>query len=357
MTIADHSSQPIRVLLVDDVAIIRSLIKRAIDPEDGIEVVATAQNGQAAIDAARTHQPDIIILDIEMPVMDGLTALPEILKAAPKTRVIMSSTLTLQNAEVSLKALSLGATDYLSKPESREDKDADTVFFQTLIQKIRALASRHTPAAKPAATPAVKKVMAALPPRIDAVAIASSTGGPPALTDISPLFKSMVARVPFFITQHMPAKFTTILATHLTRDSGIPCVEGQNGMVARAGTIYIAPGDYHMTPRRQDDNVTIHLNQNPPVNFCRPAADPMIEALIECYGQHLLIVVLTGMGSDGANACKSAAAMGCPIIVQDKETSIVWGMPGAVADAGLADKILPLNDIPHAMASIMKVRL
>lgn len=344
---------PIRVMLVDDSAIVRGLIARAIEADPGIEVVATASNGRIGVQQAGVHKPDIVILDIEMPEMDGITALPEILKSAPGCKVIMASTLTLRNAGISLQALSLGASDYLAKPSSTKGKEELDLFYHELIAKIRALVP-HKGTPRASAAPAVPatpvravpvQLATAVSTRPQALAIASSTGGPQALTTLMEGLKGSLGNVPIFLTQHMPPTFTTILAEQLSKTGGRPCAEAKEGEIVKHGHMYVAPGNYHMLAVRKGVNVELRLNQDPPVNYCRPAADPMLNSLSQVYGNSLFTVVLTGMGQDGMEGARTASKNGGGVIAQDEATSVVYGMPKAVAEAGVCQAILPLPEI------------
>lgn len=356
------SGQPeIRVMLVDDSAIVRGLMARALKDDPQIAVVATASDGEMALNMINDYQVDVLILDIEMPNMDGITALPKLLQASPKTKIIMASTLTERNASISLEALSLGASDYVPKPSSRENREALDDFYRELTQKVKALGgAKHPVLAKSlaAATPAGGSRSASswkMPKQdVKAIAIASSTGGPKALTSVLGGLNGVCTSVPVFITQHMPPKFTALLAEHLTKDTGCKVVEASDGMKAEAGTFYIAPGDYHMIPVTEGAALKITLNQNPPVNFCRPAADPMFDALAHIYRAHLLGVVLTGMGSDGKNGAHTIVEHGGTVIAQDEATCVVWGMPRAVAQANLCTEVLAVDDIPNYIRTALK---
>ncbi len=352
--------QDVQVMVVDDSVVIRGLISRTLADEDGIEVVTTAVNGQEAIEKLRDHQQvEAIVLDIEMPVMSGMEALPELLKVVPDVKIIMASTLTKRNADISLKAMELGATDYVPKP-SISEKDSLPEFYKELTNKVRALGiatkyarypeleRRATPrtageVAAPIATAPVKSEYPSRKPK--AIAIASSTGGPQALVKFFKGMQGVADDIPLFLTQHMPPTFTNLLAANITKQTGRKTKEAQHGDIAEAGVLYVAPGDYHMCPVRDGAGVKIVLNQEPQVNFCRPAADPMINALADIYGSELLVIVLTGMGYDGKDGGKYAKDKGATVIAQDKETSVVWGMPGAVAKEGVCSAVLPLDDI------------
>ena len=364
--------QKIRVMLVDDSAVVRGLMNRALSADPGIEIVASAVDGQMALDVLKRLPADVIILDIEMPVMDGLTALPKLLQQSPSTRVIMSSTLTLRNAEVSLKALSLGASDYLAKPSSKEPGEVDE-FYRQMIAKIYALAPKErsivatanrAPVPVPVAAqtspvqgmppvvapPAVPVRQSLTPMPADALAIASSTGGPQALLTVFKELKGVGLRIPIFITQHMPANFTTILAQHITQASGFDCHEAKDGEEVKPGVVYVAPGDFHMTVEKAGIGAVLRLDKNPPENFCRPSADPMLRSLAKIYGSKLLVAVFTGLGADGARGAAEAVRAGATVIAQDEATSVVYGMPKAVAEAKLTSAILPLPQIAPYLA-------
>jgi two-component system chemotaxis response regulator CheB len=360
-----QTSEVIKVMVVDDSAVIRGMVTKALQENPQIVVISSVMNGKVALSAIKDAKPDVILLDIEMPEMDGITALPLLLEASPKSKVIMVSSLTQRNADISLRALQLGATDYLAKPTSKGDRSSTDMFFRDLIQKVLALGQATSAGGayrqaslppKPVSTAiSTTPVTALFTPsaEIRCLAIGSSTGGPQALMQLFKLMQSRPVKVPVFITQHMPATFTKILAEHLRGASQMPCVEAEDKQEVAAGTIYVAPGDYHMTPKLEDKQVRILLNQNPPVNFCRPAVDPMFEALAKLYGRNLLAVVLTGMGQDGMEGAKIVNTYGGNVIAQDEATSVVWGMPGAVARAGQAKAILPLNEIAQTLMRVL----
>lgn len=345
----------VRVMLVDDSTIVRGLITRALTETPDIQIVATAFNGARAVPIAKEHQPDIIVLDIEMPEMDGITALPKLLEAAPETKIIMASTLTLRNAGISLQALELGASDYVAKPSARLPEELE-IFYRELREKIHALAGSKKQRAASPPVPAPPVASSAntitllsshmpLTAPIKALAIASSTGGPQALIKVFSGIKGKFSQLPIFITQHMPPTFTTILAEHLSKAGERMCMEAKNGEEVKPGHVYVAPGDYHMLVAKESGKLVLRLNQKPPINFCRPAADPMIQSLSEVYGKNLLVVVLTGMGQDGLEGAKTVVANGGGVIAQDEASSVVWGMPKAVATNNLCRAVLPLPEI------------
>ncbi len=351
-----------RVLIIDDSAVVRGMVARWVEQDPRLEVAATCADGEQGVRKAGELQPDLVVLDIEMPRMDGLTALPLILKAAPRARVVMASTLTRKGAEVTMRALSLGAADYAPKPEAGRVAGAEA-YRESLIAKLVALSPRYrsqpstfvAPSSRPA--PRLAPVYSSNPRTLTAtrpglIAIGSSTGGPQALREVMSALPGDT-RAPVVITQHMPKLFTAILAEHLTK-CGLPASEAKHGEVLRPGHVYVAPGDFHFTVRGDANELRAQLDQNPQVNFCRPAVDPLFESCAAAVGRALLAVVLTGMGHDGRDGARAVRAAGGQVIAQDQATSVVWGMPGAVAEAGLADQILPLNDIGPELARRLK---
>ena len=306
------------------------------------------------------------MLDIEMPELDGMSALPRLLEADPDLQVIMASTLTLRNATVSLKALAMGAADYITKPTTTKDPELTKSYRRELTEKVTALgaARRHKlrkalpsadmpqprVSAQPAELPPAPSVdrsillrpLSPSPPR--AIAIGSSTGGPRALLDLFSCLGNAVA-LPIFVTQHMPPTFTAILAEHIGQTGQLPCTEAENGTTVTSGQVFLAPGGFHMTIRPAAEGPIIRLNQDPPENFCRPSVDTMYRSLVEIYRGGVLAVMLTGMGADGLQGARAIVEAGGNIIAQDEATSVVWGMPGAVATDGLCAAVLPLPQI------------
>jgi len=355
-----RSSALPRVLVVDDSAVVRGLVARWIEADPRLALAGTCADGEQGVKRAKELQPDLVVLDIEMPRMDGLTALPQILAAAPRARVVMASTLTHKGAQVTLQALSLGAADFAPKPDTSRMGGAESYRVE-LLDKLAVLAPRYAPqrpASSPgtaAATPPLAASSAApavsgraLPSRIDLLAIGASTGGPQALRQVISVIPASI-RVPIVITQHMPKVFTAILAEHLARE-GLPAHEAAEGEVLKPGHVYVAPGDFHMRIEGSPGQFRVRLDQGPAVNFCRPSVDPLFESCARAAGSHLLAVVLTGMGSDGRTGAGRVREAGGGVIVQDQASSVVWGMPGAVVEAGLADLVLPLNQIGPDLA-------
>lgn len=347
---------PVRVLVVDDSAIVRGLIARQLGADPAIVVAATADNGQTALHQLASHPVDVVVLDIEMPVMDGLTVLPLIVERHPGVKVVIASTLSRRNAEISLRALQLGASDYLAKPEGALGGAED--FKRELIAKIKALAPRAcapASAVQTAAVPLRRPPPAAAWSTPKVLAIGASTGGPPALLR---LFESLrgVVKQPIFITQHMPPVFTSLFAEQLQRAGERPCAEGKDGESIQPGHCYVAPGGYHMVVEASAAGPVIRLNQDDRENFCRPAVDPMFRSLSRVYGSGVLGLIMTGMGADGAKGCQALASGGGRFVVQDEASSVVWGMPGAAAATGLAEKVLPLAEIGPWLRQILETR-
>lgn len=445
----DPKNAPYRLILVDDSSFIRKLITDIFRDENDFEVVGVATDGQhglrlAAQQALKGHAVEVVILDIEMPILDGLSALQHFTSLEPAPKIVMASSLTKRGAAASLRALTMGASDYVCKPANMDGYGGDT-FRSELVSKVRcwAKAARRSqkqeaktvqeggieqPLRNPVKTdntkspsksaglfsniaktssfsssrcedskaktdtnetlsktnkneqlssyqkPDNQKNSIARPhisdaskrqttrqtqahkshPVIKAIAIGGSTGAPQALHKLLGALK-YAQNVPIFITQHMPPSFTTILAEQLSKTSGKKCIEAQNGETITNSSVFIAPGDFHMRTKRSSQNIVLDVYQDEPINFCRPSVDPMFSSLANCFGKNLLAIVLTGMGHDGLDGCKDVAKHGGYIIAQDEATSVVWGMPGAVTKAGLANLVLPLDKIAPTIDSMLGV--
>ena len=366
--LATHPAKPIRVMIVDDSAVVRGLVSRWIDEEPGLEVVSRHANGKLAVDDVARSAPDIVLLDIEMPVMDGLEALPLLLEARPELRVLMVSTLTRRNAEISFKALALGALDYVPKPDSNREITTSLDFRREVIRKIKSLGRVRTRRAVPgegapvaadraAAVEAGKRpafkqrLFSLVPPRI--IAIGSSTGGPEALAVVLGAASPSLSRVPVLVAQHMPPVFTGILAERLARATGREAKEGVHGETLKPGTIYVAPGNHHMTVVHADQPA-VRIGSEPPVHFCRPAADPLFASVAAAFGPAALGIVLTGMGHDGAAGARAIADGGGSVIAQNEASSVVWGMPGAAASVGACAAVLPPAEIAETVSKLIK---
>ena len=362
-------------MLVDDSVVIRGMISRWLGSEPDIVVAASLRTGLEAVNQVERINPDIAVLDIEMPELDGISALPQLLAKKRNLIVIMASTLTRRNAEISFKALSLGASDYIPKPESTRESLAAETFRHDLVQKIRHLGAKVRRSAPPPAAPSlvpapermresvarapvvphpaapvVKRSFSQQSPRV--LLIGSSTGGPQALMSVVAEISPVIDRFPVLITQHMPPTFTTILAEHLARASNRPAREAVDGETVKAGHIYLAPGGRHMRVVRQAAGAAIALDDGAPINFCKPAVDPLFSSAIDIWQGSILALILTGMGSDGMRGGKDIVAAGGSVIAQDEATSVVWGMPGAAAHAGICAAVLPLNQIAQKVVRL-----
>ena len=352
----------IRILVVDDSVVVRRMVSDALAADAQLEVAGTAANGKIALAKIPQVNPDIVILDVEMPELDGLGTLVGIRKSLPALPVIMYSTLTERGAEATLDALSKGATDYVTKPSNVGSAAQGLECIRTqLIPKIKAICGRALGFSRPSplvesASPKLLAPRWALPrreERIDIVAIGVSTGGPNALATLIPSLPRALP-VPVVIVQHMPPVFTRLLAERLAAKSQIGVKEGQMGATLEPGIAWIAPGDYHMVVASERNHVTLRTYQGPQENSCRPAVDVLFRSVADVYRSHALAVVMTGMGQDGLRGCEQIRELGGQVLAQDQASSVVWGMPGYVANAGLADKVLPLDQL--GMEILRRVR-
>ncbi len=335
-----------RVLIVDDSVVIRKVLTDTLSADPSIEVVGSAHNGRIALAKIPLCNPDLVTLDIEMPVMNGLEALAEIRKLYPKLPVIMFSTLTERGAAATLDALALGASDYSTKPTSLGSPAAaiDRV-REDLIPKIKALCTldKHPAPAHPLA-PVHREIRPKRNRRIDIVAIGTSTGGPNALAEVFPLIPKNFP-VPIVTVQHMPPIFTRLLAERLSSRSQIPVEEGRSGQRLSARHAWIAPGNFHMTVLRNKTDAVLDIDQDPPEHSCRPAVDVLFRSVAASFGPGALAVVMTGMGSDGVEGAKQIRQAGGEVIIQDEASSVVWGMPGLTYASGQADAMYPLGQL------------
>jgi two-component system chemotaxis response regulator CheB len=365
----------IKVLVVDDSTVIRRVITQSLQSDPDFEVVGYAANGVAALQMAADLKPDAITLDIEMPEMDGLTTIKRLREAGSQACVIMCSTLTTRGATAAIDALLLGANDYVTKPSNTGPMDsAQTMLHDELIPKIKQFFELRKPAAMPRsvpmAPPPAVPAAAHAPSRVAArgpaaalftmaaerkiVAIGVSTGGPTALMEIVPQFP-VPFPLPVVIVQHMPPLFTKLLAERLQAQTKLEVVEATNGLALKAGRIIIAPGDYHMRLHRSGPEVVVQLDQGPKENSCRPAVDVLFRSVAEVYSGGAVGVILTGMGQDGLLGVQQLKPKGAYIIAQDQGSSVVWGMPGAVVEAGLADSVLGLRAVvPEILRQVSK---
>ena len=361
-------------MVVDDSLVVRGLISGWIADEPGLEVVAALGTGLDAVTELERVRPDVVVLDIEMPELDGLAALPLLMAQRPDLVVIMVSALTRKHAEHSLKALSLGAADYVAKPSSNRELGTTWAFRRELTDKIRQLGWRKRRSADagtrvPAGAGATalnystKRHVGFFPARAvslfelrpfavsrpRALLIGASTGGPQAITALLTQLAPALAQTPVLIAQHMPANFTTIFARQLARATGMPAREPADGEIVRPGHIYVAPGGRHMLVASNRRQVHIVLDDGPPEHFCKPAVDPLFAAAGAVWGTATLAVILTGMGSDGTRGAAAIADAGGSVVAQDEPSSAIWGMPGSAAHAGVCAAVLALDAIAPAL--------
>ena len=347
------ADRPIRVMVVDDSVVIRRLVTMALEEDPAFEVAGVAANGKIALAKIPQLNPDVITLDIEMPEMNGLETLAELRKKYPKLRVVMFSTLTQRGADATLEALALGADDYVTKAANVGSLDTSLKrlreelgpkikqFFGVSVAPIRASGPRVLPALIRRTKP------------LQIIAIGVSTGGPNALAEIIPKLPGDL-RCPVVITQHMPEMFTRLLAERLDSRSELRVEEAETGSVVEPGKVIIAAGKFHLRFRRQGADIVCVLDQGPMENSCRPAVDVMFRSVREMWRGNALAVILTGMGKDGFLGIEDLKKDGCPVIAQDKATSVVWGMPGYVVEAGLADQVVPLDAIAQKIQQCVR---
>jgi two-component system chemotaxis response regulator CheB len=351
-----QQGERIRVLVVDDSVVIRRLVTHALEVDPAFDVVGAASNGAIALQRIPQFNPDVLTLDIEMPEMDGLEMLRRVRRDYPQLRVIMFSTLTERGAAVTLEALSLGADDYVAKVSNEGSLDRSMMRLrEQLVPKIKQffhLPGEARTAVRPAplavAVKAADGRVASVRPgtkmRPKVVVIGVSTGGPTALGAILPELPAGFP-LPVLVVQHMPPLFTRLLAERLHSACRLPVEEARQGERVEAGKVLIAPGDFHLKVAFNGGAVRVCLDQSPPQNSCRPAVDALFSSVGEAYGGAVIAVILTGMGQDGLRGVEILRAQGASVLAQDEASSVVWGMPGAVVNAGLADRVLPLEQV------------
>lgn len=370
-----EASTSIRIMVVDDSATMRAILIRILSSEYGMHIVSSASDGLEAVKKIQRDRADVILLDLEMPHMDGLTAIPKLLAVNPQAKIIIVSSHSHAKADITMKALEAGAIDFIQKPGT-SGMAFDENFSKELLEKVKAWGdcalaestknsapmpalktkridvgdAKYTRAIINPDAPIVLRKSVVKP--VEAIAFGCSTGGPQALLRVLKELKKV--EYPVFVTQHMPSAFTKAFADSVTSSCGIVCHEAEHGMAVENGKIYLAPGGKHMGVSKVGSTTTIQLNEDPPENFCRPAVDVMLRSLSKAYGSGVMAVILTGMGADGLNGCEAVAAQGGIIIAQNKETSVVWGMPGVVAQAGLCHAVLPIEDIASGMIALAR---
>ena len=349
-------------MICDDSATVRGILGRLLGADPAIEVVSRVGDGQQALEALPSARPDVVLLDLEMPVMDGMTALPLLLRTEPRPVVIVASALTQRGAAAAMAALRAGASDYIPKPGAAGGGALDPVFRAELLEKVKGWAPMRCRPARAVAPPAAgppapqRRPAAPVPARPAQapvlLAVGSSTGGPQALATFLKALTPAPA-VPVVIVQHMPAGFTTMLADHLDRVGVLRVAEARDGEVLQAGRAYLAPGERHLLVERGGAGLVARLRDDPPEHFCRPAVDPMLRSAQRACDGRVLAVILTGMGQDGLAGCRALAAAGATVLAQDEASSVVWGMPGAVARAGIARELLPPDRLAARVTAIL----
>ena len=350
---ADLTAPRIRLFLADDSMVIRTMVSSWIEHEPDLELVGVASDGAEAVQMIAGVQADVCILDLEMPVMGGLEALPKLLRLRPELKVLIASRLTRAGADATLRAMEAGAAECLPKPEASAMHGADG-FRRELLAKVRGLgrtspkgrpspgarSARLRPVARPSNTPEV-------------LALAASTGGPPILRRfLDSLPRDYQQTV--VIVQHMPAAFIELLAVQLSKTSGVPVSVAAAGMILEPGRAYLAPGDHHLRVARRGEQLVAEIDQGPPENYCRPAADVLFRSVAKTCGARAIGVVLTGMGRDGWSGAEAVARAGGVILAQDEASSVVWGMPGGVVEAGLASVVGPVDRLAAATLRLSK---
>jgi len=349
-----------RILVVDDSVVARKIISDILNEEESFEVVGTAANGRIALAKVPILSPDVVTLDVDMPEMGGLEMLAALRSEYPDTKVVMVSNLTKRGAQTTVDALFLGASDYVTKATMSESPEQAKRFMQEqLVPKIHALADpRHAPrirrhTAKPQVIPAAKTQSTG---KIQLLAIGASTGGPNALSTV---LQSLPRNfpVPILIVQHMPPDFTAYLAKRLNEQCRVTVAEPSGLTRLEPGHAWIAPGNSHIEVRGSAKAAEVRIKDGPLVNSCRPSVDVLFNSVAKTIGGDVLAVILTGMGQDGLRGCEALNEAGAQIIAQDEATSVVWGMPGYVAGAGLADAVLPIEEIgPEILSRVGKSR-
>lgn len=355
-------NSPVRILVVDDSAVVRGLLNRALSDEHDLSVVGSVRHGEDALSWLKRHEADIMLLDVEMPVMDGLTTLKHVQTLHPELNVVMVSSQTNSGADSTLQALAQGAVACVAKPVAQNTAACVAQLATDLKPLLRELAGSRprrsgSVTTQRAAADANNEYQpshhSAVPPEV--LVVGASTGGPQALSTFLTSLPRTID-IPIVIVQHMPPMFTATLAVHLSKDCGRPGQEAEQGQLLQPDHLYIAPGEWHVELSRNGGELYSHLHQGPPEHFCRPSVNPLFRSAAECCGAATLAVMLTGMGSDGLEGTRDIKGFGGRVIAQDEPSSVVWGMPGAIARENLADQVLPLSRIGDAVAEIVYAR-
>lgn len=366
MTTASHQAdrpgaRPSTVVIADDSVVVRGLIARWLGESGRFQVVGVAGDGEAAIEHAGRHHPDIMVLDLDMPVLDGVEALPRILKESPRTAVLLTTTLTERNAQLALKCISMGAIDVLPKPDSRNGLTLSLDFRSELLGKLGSIAQSHLRDGEPALDGALAtslpsgvvdlRPLVSVMPRY--LVVGASTGGPRAVARVLSDLGEALASLTTLVVQHMPPLFTASFADQIAVQLGVPTREPHDGERLTRGTIYIAPGGRHLGIQRKLGHIVASVSDGPPVHFCRPAVDVLFNEAARHLGPAALGLIMTGMGSDGTDGATTLRRAGAAVIAQDEPSSTVWGMPGSVVRAGQASAVLALAGIGPAIRTLV----
>lgn len=346
----------IRALIVDDSALARRMVSQALTAQPDMEVVGLAETGQAALEKVASYAPDVVVLDLEMPGMDGYETLRRLKRSNPHLPVLVYSAHSARGAGATVDALLAGADDYALKPSAGGDADTWSASQLELTAKLRAIAlrARRTQSLVTGTRPVIRDSLPAVERHaVTAIAIGTSVGGPEALAVVLPRLPKTLP-VPVFVVQHMPQGFTTALARRLREKSQVRVVEAQHGQPAEPGCVFLAPGDYHLQVSNRHQQVSLLLDKGPLENGCRPSVDPLFRSAAQVYGGGLLALVLTGMGSDGLHGAAKVSALGGQVWIQDQESSVVWGMAGAIARAGLARRTVALSAIGSSLSAAIQ---
>lgn len=348
----------INVLIVDDSSVVRRTLKTVLSSDPEINVVGSASDGREGVDLGLKLKPDLVILDVDMPKMNGLEVLAELKANNPELPIIMFSSLVQKGSLITLDAISLGADDYYCKPSTGSAEETIELLKKELLPRIKAIFKKNQSTSGLFKLPPVLKkenrdLSKLSPPKL--LAIGVSAGGPDALKTLLLALPAPLP-IPAIITQHMPPDFTKSLADHLNSQTRHSVIEASEGDQLVPGRFLLAPGDYHMIVKESTAGNCVSLTQTPPENYCRPAVDPMLRSASKVYGSSVLVVILTGMGQDGLQGCKAVHEAGGRIIVQDQATSVVWGMPGTIFREGLADEALSIHDLPSAIMMRLNIK-
>jgi two-component system chemotaxis response regulator CheB len=356
-----HCGRPSTVVIADDSVVVRGLFARWLGESGRFDVVAVAPDGEAAAEHAGRHRPDLMVLDLDMPILDGVQALPLIIKRSPKTAILLTTTLTERNAKLALHCMSMGAVDVLPKPDSRSGLTLSLDFRRELIGKLSNIAQSRLPPGEappePLRPPPLPSGVVDLRPLVSStpryLVIGASTGGPRAIAKVLADLGRGNGELTTLIVQHMPPLFTASFADQIAQQIGVPAREPYDGERLNRGTIYVAPGGRHLGIERKLGHIVASISDGPPVRFCRPAVDVLFNEAARHLGSAALGLIMTGMGSDGTEGAGALRRAGAAVIAQDEDSSTIWGMPGSVVRARHASAVVPLGGIGSAIRALV----